>query len=151
MDTSSPARLYCTLVGAVLVIAGIIGFFWSSSFDTGSAAVARESDEVLGLLAVNGWHNVIGHLAIGLVLLAAAGRPDTARTASLAVGLVYIVLTIWGFAVVEDGFGDILGLIPVNNEDNVLHLILGLTGLAAGAASPAPERRADDRVAAREA
>ena len=140
MDTSSPARLYCTLVGATLVIAGIIGFFWSSSFDTGSAAVARESDEVLGLLAVNGWHNVIGHLAIGLVLLAAARRHDTARSAALGVGLVYIVLTIWGVVVTEDGFGDILGLIPVNTEDNVLHGILGLTGLAAGAASPAADR-----------
>jgi hypothetical protein len=138
MDTSSPARLYCTLVGAVLVIAGIIGFFWSSSFETGSAAVARESDEVLGLLAVNGWHNVIGHLAIGLLLLAAAGSAP--RQAALGVGLVYIVLTVWGFLVVEDGFGDILGLIPINTEDNVLHLILGLTGLAAGAATPAVDR-----------
>jgi len=151
MDTSSPARLYCTLVGAVLVIAGIIGFFWSSSFDTGSAAVARESDEVLGLLAVNGWHNVIGHLAIGLFLLAAAGSAP--RQAALAVGLVYIVLTVWGFLVVEDGFGDILGLIPINTEDNILHLILGLTGLAAGAATPAAGRHAadGDRGAARSA
>ena len=33
MSTSSPARLYCMLVGAVLVIAGIIGFFYSASFD----------------------------------------------------------------------------------------------------------------------
>jgi len=140
MDTSSPARLYCTLVGATLVIAGIIGFFWSSSFDTGSAAVARESDEVLGLLAVNGWHNVIGHLAIGLLLLAAAGRHDTARSAALGVGLLYVVLTVWGIAVTDNGFGDILGLIPVNTEDNILHGILGLTGLAAGAASPAADR-----------
>ena len=54
----------------------------------------------------------------------------------LGVGLLYVVLAIWGFIVVEDGFGDILGLIPVNTEDNVLHLILGLTGLAAGAATP---------------
>jgi len=27
MDDASPARLYCLLVGAVLVIAGIIGFW----------------------------------------------------------------------------------------------------------------------------
>jgi hypothetical protein len=34
---------------------------------------------------------------------------------------------------------ELLDLIPVNTEDNVLHLILGVTGLAAGAATPAPQ------------
>ena len=142
MDTSSPARLYCTLVGAVLVIAGIIGFFYSASFDTGVAEVQADRDAVLGILDVNGWHNLL-HIALGALALAAASAPYAARTYCLGVGLVYILLAIWGFLVVEDGFGDILGLIPINNEDNVLHLILGLTGLAAGAATPAVGRPAD--------
>ena len=136
MSTSSPARLYCTLVGAVLVIAGIIGFFYSSGFDTGAAGVAKDTDEVFGILGVNGWHNLV-HLAIGLLLLAAAG--SAARTAALGVGLLYLVLSIWGFI---DGDNVLIGLVPVNNEDNVLHLVLGLTGLAAGAASPVETRAA---------
>ena len=42
MSSSSPARLYCTLVGGALVIAGIIGFFYEASFGTGdSIGVAR--------------------------------------------------------------------------------------------------------------
>jgi Domain of unknown function (DUF4383) len=131
MSTTSPARLYATLVGAVLVIAGIIGFFYESSFATGDEIKA---DEVFGLFAVNGWHNVVGHIAIGLLLLAFAGS-TAVREVVLGVGLLYVVLAIWGFLVTENGFGDILGLIPVNTEDNVLHLILGLTGLAAGAAT----------------
>jgi hypothetical protein len=131
MSTTSPAQLYATLIGATLVIAGIIGFFYDASFSTGDEL---KSDDVFGILAVNGWHNVIGHLAIGLVLLAAAR--STAREVVLGVGLLYVVLAIWGFLAVENGVGDILGLIPLNTEDNVLHLILGLTGLAAGAASP---------------
>lgn len=131
MSTTSPARLYATLVGAVLVIAGIIGFFYEASFATGDEIKA---DEVFGILAVNGWHNVVGHIAIGLVLLAAAGS-TAVREVVLGVGLLYIVLAIWGFMVTENGFGDLLGLIPVNTEDNVLHVILGLTGLAAGAAT----------------
>ena len=130
MDTSNPARLYCTLVGAVLVIAGVIGFFYEASFDTGDSIAA---DDVFGILAVNGWHNIV-HLASGLALLAFAG--SAARTGALAFGLIYIVVAIWGFIVVEDGFGDLLNLIPVNTEDNWLHLILGLTGVAAGAAAP---------------
>ena len=131
MDTSSPARLYCTLIGAVLVLAGILGFFWSAGFGTGAADVGADTDELLGILAVNGWHNLV-RLAIGLLLLAAAG--SAARSAALAVGLVYLILGIWGF-IDEDGI--IIGLVPLNDEDNVLHLILGLLGLGAGAATPA--------------
>jgi hypothetical protein len=128
MDTSSPARLYCTLIGAVLVLAGILGFFYEASFDTGDSI---QADEVLGILAVNGWHNLV-HIAIGLLLIAAAG--SAARSAALAVGLVYLVLGIWGL--MEDD-NVILSLVPVNDEDNVLHLILGVLGLGAGAATPA--------------
>ena len=136
MDTASPARLYCTLVGAVLVIAGIIGFFYSASFDTGTAAVAADTDEVFGILGVNGWHNLI-HIALGVLALAVAGSTSGARAYCLGIGLVYLVLAIWGFV---DGDNILIGLIPVNNEDNFLHLILGLTGLAAGAATPAAAR-----------
>ena len=138
MDTSSPARLYCTLVGAVLVIAGILGFFYEASFDTGDSI---QADEVLGILAVNGWHNLV-HLAIGLLLLAAAG--SAARTAALGVGLLYLVLAIWGFI---ESDNVLISLIPINDEDNVLHLILGLTGLAAGAATPEPGARTRTRAA----
>jgi hypothetical protein len=127
MEAASPARLYATLVGGALVIAGIIGFFYSSSFGS-----PGEVDDVFGILAVNGWHNLF-HLATGLLGLAAAGY--AARTYALSLGLVYVVVALWGFII---GSGDsILGIVPVNTEDNFLHLFLGLTGLAAGAATPA--------------
>jgi hypothetical protein len=135
MSTTSPAQLYATLVGGVLVIAGIIGFFYDASFATGDELKA---DDALGILAVNGWHNVV-HILTGLLGLAAAGY--AARTYALGLGLAYLVIAIWGFAVVENGAGDLLNLIPVNTEDNFLHLILGLTGLAAGAATPRPSPR----------
>jgi hypothetical protein len=130
MTASSPARLYAALVGGALVIAGIIGFFYDASFETGDDL---QADAVLGILDVNGWHNLV-HLTIGLLGLAAAGY--AARTYALAVGLVYLILAIWGFFETEDGFGALLDVVPVNTEDNFLHLILGLTGLAAGAATP---------------
>ena len=127
MEASSPARLYATLVGATLTIAGIIGFFYSASF--GSPGTV---DKVFGILAVNGWHNIV-HLATGLLGLAAASY--AARTYALGLGLVYVVVAIWGFII---GSGDsILSIVPVNTEDNILHLLLGLTGLAAGAATQA--------------
>jgi hypothetical protein len=138
MSTSTPARLYCTLVGAVLVIAGIIGFFYGAGFDTGAAGVAADTDKVFGVLGVNGWHNLV-HIALGLLALAVAGSPSGARAYCLGIGLVYLVLAIWGFV---DGDNILVGLVPVNNEDNFLHLILGLTGLAAGAATPSAPRPA---------
>ena len=130
MDTASPARLYATLVGGALVIVGILGFFYESSFATGDSVVA---DDVLGILAVNGWHNLV-HLATGLLGLAVASY--AAREYALGLGLAYTVIAIWGFIEVDGGVGVLIDLIPINTEDNFLHLILGLTGLAAGAATP---------------
>jgi hypothetical protein len=136
MDEASPARLYCLLVGAVLVIAGIIGFFYEASFASGDSI--RTAD-VFGVLSVNGWHNVV-HIAIGALLLACAG--SAARPAALFVGVLYIALCVLGFIATGDSGitffakDDVLfKLVPVNNEDNVLHLILGITGVIAYFAS----------------
>jgi Domain of unknown function (DUF4383) len=136
MEEPSPARLYCLLVGAVLVVAGIIGFFYEASFASGDSI---RSDDVFGILSVNGWHNLV-HIAIGAVLLLTAG--SAARGAALVVGVLYIVLCVLGFiATSNNGIGfvaendTLLKLVPVNNEDNVLHLILGITGLIAAFAT----------------
>ncbi len=132
MTEATPARLYCTLVGAALVIAGIIGLFYSAGFDSGANGVAKDTEDALGVLAVNGWHNML-HIGLGVLALFAAGSRSAARAYCLAVGLAYVVLALWGFI---DGDGVILGLLPLDDEDNLLHLILGLTGVAAGAATP---------------
>ena len=136
MEGSSPARLYCLLVGGVLVVAGIIGFFYEASFAVGNEVVA---DKVFGILAVNGWHNLV-HIAIGGLLLIAAG--GAARPAALFVGVLYLILAGLGFiATGGDGItfvaenGVLIDLVPVNDEDNWLHVILGVTGVIAGIAS----------------
>ena len=131
----SPARLYAALIGGVLVIAGIIGFFYSASFATGASEVNADSDKILGLLAVNGWHNLV-HITIGLIGLALAGTDAGARIYAFLFGFIYIVLAVWGFA---DSDGVIVGLVPLNDEDNVLHLVLGLLGLGAAAATPSAD------------
>ena len=143
MEEASPARLYCLLVGAVLVIAGIIGFFYEASFASGDSI---RSEDVFGVLSVNGWHNLV-HIAIGALLLIAAG--SAARGAALFVGFLYIVLCVLGFiATSNSGIGFIaendtlIRLVPVNNQDNVLHLILGVTGVIAFYASRPVSRAA---------
>jgi hypothetical protein len=123
LQAPSPARLYATVAGVILTVAGIVGFFYSASFGS-----PGKVDEMLGLFAVNGWDNVL-HLATGLLGLLAAGY--AARAYALAIGLAYLVLAAWGLIV---GSGDsIAGVLPVNTADNLLHLLLGLAGLAAAA------------------
>jgi hypothetical protein len=119
----SPAQWFCLIVGATLVLVGLLGFIAEPDFgvDAGSDLIIFE---------VNGVHNLV-HLGSGAFLLALMGRRDTARTAALAFGLVYLVVTVIGFA---DG-SDILGIFPIDAEDNVLHLLLTLAALGAYAAS----------------
>jgi Domain of unknown function (DUF4383) len=128
MEGASPARLYAVLVGGVLVVAGIIGFFYSSSFNTQAADV----DDAFGILAVNGWHNMV-HILTGALGLLVAGY--AARAYALGLGAVYLVIAAWGFIIGDGEF--LLGFIPVNTEDNVLHVVLGFLGLGAGLATPA--------------
>lgn len=128
-DNRTPAQLYALVVGAVLVGAGIMGFFYNSSFATGDD-VPR--DAVLGLLDVNAWHNLV-HLSTGALGLATFASLTGARAYALGLGAVYLVVTIWGFAI---GDGEVLlNLLPINTEDNVLHLLLAIAGIAAGAVS----------------
>ena len=124
----TPAQLYALVFGATLVLAGILGWFYSASFGS-----PGEVDAVLGILDVNAWHNIV-HIATGVLGLLALSY-SAARSYALGLGLVYVVVAIWGFAI---GSGEsILSIIPVNTEDNVLHLLIGIAGLGAYAATPA--------------
>jgi Domain of unknown function (DUF4383) len=131
MGARSPAQLYALIFGVVLVAAGVLGFFYEASFSSGDDA---ERDAVLGILDVNGWHNVV-HIASGVVGLAVAGSYSNARMYALGFGAIYVVVAILGFIY---GNGDeIFDIIPVNTEDNVLHALIGVAGLGAGMATPA--------------
>jgi hypothetical protein len=141
-DRSSPSMLYAGVVGAVLVVAGIIGFFYNATFTSDESV----RDAVFGLLDVNGWHNVVHILTGVLGLLAFRAGAHAARTYALALGVVYLVVAAWGFVV---GDGDsILSIIPVNTEDNILHLLLGVAGVGAALATPAEARASAPPAAA---
>ena len=131
MQDRSPAQLYALIIGATLVAAGILGFFYSASFSTDGSI---ERDAVLGILDVNAWHNLV-HIASGAAGLALMGSYANARLYAIGLALVYTVVAIWGF-VIGDGEA-ILGLIPINTEDNILHALIALAGFGAYAATPA--------------
>ncbi|HEY2335033.1 MAG TPA: DUF4383 domain-containing protein [Solirubrobacterales bacterium] len=129
MDAPSPARLYATLVGALLLVAGIVGFFYSASFGS-----PGEVGQMLGAFAVNGWVNVF-HILTGTLGLLVAGYGS--RRYALWLGVLYVAFAFWGFAI---GGGDaILGALPVSTGDNLLHLVLGALGIGAAMATPATQ------------
>jgi Domain of unknown function (DUF4383) len=129
----SPAQVFCVVVGASLVAAGVLGFFYNADFSTGAATTdPANRDAVLGVLDVNGWHNIV-HLLTGAAALAFAPSASAARRYAIFFGLAYAIVATLGFAY---GDGDsIFKLVPVNTEDNLLHVLFAVGGIAAGVAS----------------
>jgi hypothetical protein len=130
----TPAQAFCGLAGVLLLGAGLLGFIANSSFGG-----PDERGSFLGF-DVNGWDNVV-HIATGLLLLAGAPNAAAARAVCVIFGGAYAVVAVLG---IIDG-SDVLGLIPVDGADNVLHSALAVLALvAAGAPAPARARFDDD-------
>jgi hypothetical protein len=132
----TPAQLYCLLGGIALLLAGLLGFISDATFDT-AGGDRLQGDSFLGF-EVNGWHNLV-HVLSGVLLLSAFRRRGPAKTVALAFGLVYGVVTIIGLI---DG-NDVLGIIPVNPADNILHIALSALGIGTGLISSGREDMAD--------
>jgi len=144
MSGATPARLYCLLAGTVLVFLGIAGFFVNAEFPGRDAAADPENQgELLGLFAVNGWHNVAG-LAGGLTGLAAAG--SAARAYALVFGGFLTALGIFGIVAGETEGA--IAWLSINTADNILHTAIGVPGVLAGIATPSGRQRARPRAAA---
>jgi Domain of unknown function (DUF4383) len=126
MEPASPARLYATAVGALLVILGVLGFFYGSSF--GSPGTI---DHTLGALRTNGWLDVLW-IAVGALGLLTAGT--LSRAYALTAGVLFTALGVWGLAL--DPGSAILGHLPAAGANEALHLALGILGLLAAAGTP---------------
>jgi hypothetical protein len=114
MEPASPARLYASVTGALLVVLGIVGFFYDASFTS-----LDDLQPALGAIDVNAWFNLLYVLtgALGVLVAGVASRQY-----SLAVGVLYTLLGIFG------------------PGTEWLHLAVGLLGLAAAAGTPRPGR-----------
>ncbi len=101
-------KLVAQIVGGVLALVGVIGFF------TGAALL---------VFGVNGLHNSV-HLLTGLLGLA-AGFVAAGKWSALynkSAGVVYLLVT--GFGFVAPALA--LSLLAINSADNFLHLVLGV-------------------------
>ena len=138
MEPASPARLYASAVGALLVVLGVVGFFYGSSF--GSPGTI---DHTLGAFRTNGWENLLW-IVVGALGLLLAG--SASRAYAFAAGLLLPVVGVWGL--VLDPGAAILGVFPAAGANEALNLTLGILGLLAAAGPPraAPKpRRAEAR------
>jgi hypothetical protein len=126
MEPASPARLYAAAVGTLLVVLGVVGFFYGSSF--GSPGTL---DHTLGALRTNGWLNLLW-VAVGALGLLTAGT--FSRAYAFTAGILLTALGIWGLAL--DPGAAIVSHIPAAGANEALNLTLGLLGLLAAAATP---------------
>jgi hypothetical protein len=111
--TLTPTRCYCALIGAFLLIRGGLTLAGGAGFG----------------LPGDGWRGIL-QVVLGVLLLAAIPAGTAARNAVLAVGVIYAGQTLLGL----HGH-DILGAIPVDMRDRVVHPLLAMLALAALAAT----------------
>ena len=130
-----PARLYALAAGGFLALLGVLGFFFDAGFETGKQLAA---DDVAGIIVVNGWRNVVylrqrpARARLRGPPPAAARRPSSAASTC--------VLGLWGVAETDHDIGSILEVLPLTDEDNVFHLVIGgLGAIAALADGPLPK------------
>ena len=112
-------RSLAVWIGAVILVIGLIGF----------VPALVPDGKVLGLFLVDPFHNVVHILtgALGIVAGMMSGS-KVARMYFQVFGVVYALVTVLGFTT---GTG-LLGLIPVNMADNLLHLVIAVGYLYLG-------------------
>ena len=129
----STAQLLATVVGAVFLLVGVLGFVpgITSDFDSLSFAGHESDAKLLGLFQVSVLHNVV-HLLFGVAGLAMARKLSAATTFLVGGGIVYLVLSAYGAVIDHDSA---INFVPVNHADNWLHLALGVGMVGLGIAS----------------
>nr|WP_194306479.1 DUF4383 domain-containing protein [Dietzia natronolimnaea] len=130
----------------VFLLVGIAGFIpgITTNYDTMQFAGHHSEAMLLGIFQVSVLHNIV-HLLYGVggVVLARTGR--LARLYLLVGGVVYLALWIYGLAIGHDSAAN---FVPLNNADNWLHMVLGITMVAASfLRRDHPDPRVDDHGA----
>jgi hypothetical protein len=113
-------RIVALIIGVVFTLAGIAGFFVSSSMTPGS---------LLGL-DVDIVHNIV-HLATGIIALIAVFA-DRARLFNQVFGIVYLLIGLAGLIPALYVNNMFLGTMHLNAADHVFHLVVGAIAAATG-------------------
>ncbi|MFY9469509.1 MAG: DUF4383 domain-containing protein [Solirubrobacterales bacterium] len=122
MSHGTTAQMFAVVAGVVLTVLGIAGLIVSGDFSSGNSLTA----ERLAFFDVNGWSSAV-YLVTGLVLLYGAIDVAKSHLTAIAIGGLYLVLTVWSLL-----DGSILGLLPVNDPTAIVYAAIAVVGLAAG-------------------
>lgn len=141
MDTSttrhtshSQIQKAAVAVAVTFLLVGILGFIpgITTHYDEMTFAGHHSGAQLLGIFGVSVLHNLV-HLAFGVAGLALARTFSGARAFLVGGGVIYLVLTVYGFLVDRH---DQANFVPLDQADNWLHLVLGVgmvgLGLALG-------------------
>ena len=148
MDTSTttttrnraPVELAATVVGAVFLLVGILGFIpgITTDYDQMTFAGHDSGAMLLGIFMVSVLHNIV-HLLFGVAGLALGRSYDGARAYLIGGGVIYLVL--WLYGLLTDNHSG-ANFVPLNNADDWLHLVLGIGMIALGVLlTRRPDRR----------
>ncbi len=128
--TASPNRIIGTLFGAVYLLVGLLGFFWTSGVPFAGPGDGS-SNLIFGIFEVNPLHNV-AHLLIGAALvIAGTSTAAASKATNTTIGAVYLLLGIAGFFLAAN-HGSSLNFLSLNTPDHFLHLASALVLLAVG-------------------
>ena len=109
-------KQYAQILGVVLIVVGVLGLVLGDGL-------------LVGILNIDVVEDIVHILTGGILAYVGFGRVDAgaARSAVLALGVVYLLVGILGFVVPT-----LFGLIPTGYTvfDNLLHLVLGVLSLA---------------------
>lgn len=117
-------------VGAVFLLVGILGFIpgITTDYDMLSWAGHESGAKLLGIFEVSVLHNLV-HLAFGVAGVLMARTFNAARSYLIGGGVIYLVLWLYGLVIDRSSQAN---FVPVNNADNWLHFVLGVTMIALG-------------------
>lgn len=127
LGASSPAQVFALIVGALLLLFGLAVLVTNFNFSTGNEIATKR----LLLLDVNGWSGLLDILA-GLLLILGARSAASAKRATLVVGLVYLLVTIWSLFT-----STVAGIIPVGDLAATIYGAIAILSLTAALAPEA--------------
>jgi hypothetical protein len=120
------AKTAAVIIGLIFVAVGLLGFV--------DNPIIGEAHNVM--FHADTVHNAV-HIASGvLFLLIALAAPASAGTALKVFGIVYLAIGIIGLVQYGQGMGKLFGILHVNGNDNILHIVLGIVIFLAGFLRP---------------
>jgi len=109
-------RFFAIIFGIALIFVGVAGFL----------PTFNQDGLLFGYFTTDGVHNVF-HITVGVIAIMAATSFRATKLYFQVVGLLYVVLAVWGFWT----SGNIY-MMHVQPADNILHIIVGVVALLVG-------------------